>query len=82
MTGETGYPPDEIVARIESLERRVAEQAERISALERKLPNTSILSSSFLTRAFAVWGHVFVAGLIIAAVFYCVAFLIAMILGG
>jgi hypothetical protein len=31
-----------------------------------KLPNSMLLSNSFLTRAFAVWGHYFVAQLIIS----------------
>lgn len=46
---------------MDDLERRVAE-------LERKmaeLPSTELLSPSFMTRAFAVWGHNFVAGALI-----------------
>jgi hypothetical protein len=32
------------------------------------LPNTNLLSSNFITRAFAVWGHYFVAQLIISVI--------------
>ncbi len=42
-----------------------------------KLPSTALLSKSFLTRAFAVWGHFFVAQLMIAVPIYCIIFLIA-----
>jgi hypothetical protein len=41
-----------------------------------KLPNTAIISTSFLTRAFAVWGHLFVAQLIIAILIFFIVFLI------
>ena len=46
----------------------VAHLEQRISALERRLPQTQLLSPSFLRRAFAVVGHYFVAGLIIEVV--------------
>ncbi len=36
------------------------------SASTQHLPHTALLSDSFLNRAFAVWGHYFVAQLIIA----------------
>jgi len=32
------------------------------------IPNTNILSPSFLKRAFAIWGHFFVANLIIGTI--------------
>ncbi len=36
--------------------------------VQRILPNTKIISSSFFKRAFAVWGHFFVANLLIGIV--------------
>lgn len=39
---------------------------------ERGLPNTGIISDSFFTRAFTIWGHHFVAQLIITVpLFIC-----------
>jgi hypothetical protein len=48
-------------------------------ALDRAIPKTSLLSHSFLTRAFTIWGHLFVAQLIIGGgifVIYMVVFLV------
>jgi hypothetical protein len=36
--------------------------------VSRALPQTNLLSSSFLKRAFAVWGHFFVSNLIIGVI--------------
>jgi hypothetical protein len=43
---------------------------------QKLLPKTSLLSPSFLQRAFAVWGHYFVAQLIISIPLACVYFII------
>lgn len=59
----------------------------RVSALEKKtiasaaLPNTDLLSDKFLTRAFAVLGHYFVAGLIIALPIYALIFIVFIVIG-
>jgi len=47
-------------------------------ALMQSLPRTGLLSQSFMTRAFAVWGHYFVAQLIISLVIF-VIYLIFMV---
>jgi uncharacterized membrane protein YvbJ len=39
-----------------------------IKEVEELIPNSAIVSNNFLTRAFAVWGHSFVAQLIISLV--------------
>jgi hypothetical protein len=49
---------------------RVAELERKIADLERRVPLTGILAPDFLRRAFTVWGHYFVANLIIGL---CVA---------
>jgi hypothetical protein len=50
--------------------------------LEDFLPETNLLHPNFLKRAFAVWGHFFVANLIIGAIAFMIyAFLIISILG-
>jgi hypothetical protein len=50
-------------------EKRLAHLELRVAELEEKLAVSSILSKSFLSRAFAVWGHYFVANMIIAIPF-------------
>lgn len=64
--------------RIVKLEKIIAGQNDVIQSLLGKnteMPNHSLLASSFLVRAFSVWGHYFVAQLIIGAVlgllFFC-----------
>jgi hypothetical protein len=49
---------------------------EQSNVLQRRLPETNLLSDSFLTRAFAVMGHYLVAGLIVAIPFYILFFAI------
>jgi len=54
-----------------NVERRLTQLEVRLESFtkdtshRRDLPSTNILSDSFLSRAFAVWGHYFVAQLII-----------------
>lgn len=40
------------------------------------IPKTSLLSSNFIQRAFAVWGHYFVAQLIISIPITCIYFIV------
>jgi len=47
---------------------------DRIAQLERLLQKSNLYNESFLTRAFAIWGHNFVASLIIVLPFYLLAF--------
>ena len=46
-----------------------------------KIPNSAIVSPSFLSRAFAVWGHYFIAQLMIAIPIYCIFFFIIQMAG-
>ena len=62
--------------RVESLERGTD-----LSLGHDVLPQTMLLSDSFLKRAFAVLGHYFVASLIIAIPFYILIFIGALLLG-
>lgn len=50
--------------------------------LLRALPETGLLSRSFITRAFTVWGHYFVAQLIISLGIFAVYVVVAMLLLG
>jgi hypothetical protein len=51
--------------RIAQLEDHVHQLEKQISYLQNRLPNTSLLSPKLLTRAFTVYGHSILAGLII-----------------
>jgi hypothetical protein len=59
---------DRLELQIEHLERQWESQNEHAERTLARLPETALLSSSFLTRAFAVWGHQFVASLIISII--------------
>ena len=88
--------PREVVQYLQSLETRVktleaklgdSESAAQLSTSQLEevrtlLPNSNIISPSFLRRAFTVWGHYFVAQLIIAIPIYCFFFIIIFALGG
>ena len=50
--------------------------------LNQAIPKTSLLSRSFLGRAFSVWGHYFVAQMIIAGGFFVVYLVIILIFVG
>jgi hypothetical protein len=56
-------------AQNETLRSYIAEQGSGASAA---LPKTNLLSKNFLMRAFTVWGHMFVAQLIISAPIFCI----------
>ena len=67
--------------RIEELEtgsdrshRRVDQIADLVRSGGRSIPQTDLLSESFIRRAFAVWGHYFVAQLCIVIPLYCLFF--------
>ena len=59
-------------SRNESLQRYVTELG---GDAQKMLPKTSLLSSSFIQRAMAVWGHYFVAQLIISIPILCIYFI-------
>ena len=47
-----------------------------------RLPQTNLLSSGFLARAFSVWGHFFVANLIISIILLVIYLLIMFVFLG
>ena len=69
------------LAEIEMLKSRVSE-LEGTSGKITKLPRTSLLNENFLTRAFTVWGHNFVAGIIIAIPFWILGLIVALSIRG
>lgn len=60
----------------------VAYLEQRIVALEARLPQTKLVSPSFMSRAFAVWGHMFVAQLIIGAIVAVISFILSLLFAG
>ncbi len=65
-----------LVARVQQLEFQLANRPQP------QIPQIKMLSPNFLTRAFAVWGHTFVASLLIGIAVSCVLGVIGLILGG
>jgi hypothetical protein len=53
-------PLREIMAQLKGFELRLA-------SLEKRVPDTQVLSSNFTNRAFAIFGHALVANLLVAA---------------
>lgn len=70
---------DGALASIQALQSRILE-LER-NAGPGRIPRTSLLSDSFLKRAFTIWGHNFVAGLIIAIPIWFVILVIVVLAG-
>ena len=57
----------------------VAYLEERIAALEARIPDTKLLSNKFMTRAWTVWGHYFVAQLVITAVLWALIMVVGVL---
>jgi hypothetical protein len=57
----------------DSLKRYISEMGGDAAKM---LPKTGLISSSFIQRAFTVWGHYFVAQLIISIPVMCVYFIL------
>lgn len=64
-----------LVARVQQLEMQAATRQAT------GMPNLKMLSPNFLTRAFAIWGHNFVASLLIGIAISCVMTILGLILG-
>ncbi|MCB2204544.1 hypothetical protein KQI65_07335 [bacterium] len=71
---------NELQTQIKVLEERIVSTERRQSMLP-DIPQTALLSGSFLTRAFAVLGHYLVAALIITIPVYVVIFVAFLIIG-
>ncbi|MBA4370219.1 MAG: hypothetical protein C0418_01400 [Coriobacteriaceae bacterium] len=54
---------------------------QRITALERRLPNTRLIAPSFWTRMWAVFGHYFVASFILGIIVWLISFVLALVFG-
>jgi len=74
-------------AQVQALQKEIEELKERVQQIEARyevaprLPSTNLISDKFLSRSFAVFGHNFVASLIISLPFYVLAFIVMMTIG-
>jgi hypothetical protein len=62
---------------IQTLENRILKLEEDIKNIyisRPSFPDTALLDSNFLKRAFTVWGHYFVAQLLIGVPIYCILY--------
>lgn len=64
-----------LVARVQQLE------AQAMARQNTNLPNIKLVSPNFLSRAFAVWGHFFVANLLISIAVSCLFVLLGLLMG-
>lgn len=75
--------PDNQDLYIQSLENRIIKLEDKINSIDisrSPLPDSTLFDNNFLKRAFAIWGHYFVAQLIIAIPIYCIVFGFALLL--
>ncbi len=70
----------EMASEIESLRLRIQQIESRYEVAPR-MPSTALVSDKFMTRAFAVFGHNFVASLVVSIPFYILMFIITMTVG-
>jgi hypothetical protein len=64
-----------LVARVQQLE------GQAMSRPNVNVPNIKLISPNFLARAFAVWGHFFVANLLISIAVTCLFVILGLIMG-
>jgi hypothetical protein len=68
-------------SRVADLEKQLQMQSLEMETLVKRVPDTLIISPNFLKRAFTVYGHSIVAGLIIAVPLWCISFAVFILIG-
>ena len=91
LSPSSGFPTDYVMSlerritqleiQVQQLEKLVTEQQTMITALNNKLPKTSLLSPRFIPRALSVYGHGIAAQLIIVIPLYLLLVLIISLVG-
>lgn len=76
ITAITPVQPD-----IEALQVRVHQLEAELQVVQSRLPNTWLLSDNLLKRAFGVYGHYLLAGLIIAVPIMACSFFMFLAMG-
>jgi hypothetical protein len=72
-------------SQVNALEKQVRQQDSLIQTFKSAaagLPLTNLLSHNFLIRAFAVWGHYFVAQLVIVVVLWVASLCLSLLMAG
>lgn len=67
-------------SQIVQLQEKLQVQSIEIADLQDRIPDSNIISPKFINRAFAVWGHYFVAGFIITIPFIGLISLFALVM--
>jgi len=78
---DPGREVNDAGSKLEGMTKQIEAQEARIARIENRLPNTEILSRSYMRRALAIWGHVFVVGVIFTIVVYGGMTLLILVLG-
>jgi hypothetical protein len=85
MNELTGYL-EAMENRVKTLEGQNASLSHALTELggddKEALPKTNLLSRKFLARAFTVWGHYFVAQLLISLAVACIFLVIGLLIPG
>ena len=68
-------------SRVAELEKQLQMQSLELETLVQRVPDSLIISPNFLKRAFTVYGHNLVAGLIIAVPIWCISLVIFFLIG-
>jgi hypothetical protein len=71
---------EQLQAKVDKIERQLQVQSIDIEGISKRVPDTNIINPNFLKCAFTVYGHVIVAGLIIAVPIYCLVFFLTALL--
>ena len=72
---------EQLQSRVEKLERQLQINSIDIEGINKRVPDSNIISPNFLKRAFTVWGHYVVAGFIIAIPMFCIMMALALLTG-
>lgn len=60
---------DELIAYLESLEKQIQILDDRVRDVQKiRIPKTKLIDKNFIKRSMAVWGHFFIANLIISTI--------------
>jgi len=61
------------------LEKRIVDLERKLDNLQNEIPRSGIMSDSFIKRAFTIFGHNLVAGLMVTIPFYLLFFIFGML---
>ena len=71
---------EQLNSQIAQLQEQLQAQEIELAELKERIPDSNIISPKFLNRAFTVWGHYIVAGLIVAIPIMCLTSLFVLVM--